>query len=113
MPSVSATRSSSARSRKKIAIASAATWPSESPPPAIPSTRKAISSAGQRFAVALAPDQLLRDHGRSATKRSISGPSRSAPSLATRSVCSWLSSSPPIPSARLVTAEIAATRRPA
>ena len=31
---------------------------------------------------------------RSATKRSISGPSRAAPCLATRSVCSWLSSSP-------------------
>ena len=40
---VSATRSLSARSRKKTAIANAATWPSESPPSAIPCDEEARS----------------------------------------------------------------------
>ena len=47
----------------------------------------------------------VRSSSRSSTKRSSRGPSRSAPSAATRRVCSCESSSPPMPSARLVTTE--------
>ena len=62
MASVSATRSSASMPRKKTAMAKAATWPSEMAPAVRPSTMKRISSAREPAAVALAGDDLLREH---------------------------------------------------
>ena len=61
--------------RRNSAIASAPTCASQSPPSAIPRTRNAISSPRQRRAVALAADDLRREHRHAASasqKRSTS-----------------------------------------
>ena len=102
---VSATRSSSSRSRKKTAIANAATWPSDSPPSAIPRDEERDLLVGQRArrraCAGSAPAGSRRGPRRSARSAGRAAP---RPPWPTRSVCSWLSSSPPIPSARFVTA---------
>ena len=95
---------------------SAPTWASESAPSVIPPTRNCDLLRRQRLAVALAADDLGGEHSFGqlpAERDDQAGEVAAPPRWRTRSVCSCDSASPPMPSARLVIAETAATRRPA
>ena len=69
---VSATRSPGSIPRRNSAIASAPTWASDSEPSVIPPTRNATSSALSSRAVALAADDLSREHRSTAQNSMIS-----------------------------------------
>ena len=62
MARVSATVSARLMPLKNTAIAKAAAWPSVIRPAVRPSTKNAISLGVERAAVALAADDLLRQH---------------------------------------------------
>ena len=69
---------------------------------------------GKLAAIPLATDQFGYEHQSASLpmKAIKSLPRSSAARVASASVCSWLSGTSPIPSARFVITEIAATRRP-
>ena len=111
---VSAIRSAGVIPRSTIAMASAPTCASLTVPSAMPFTRKSSWSSLELAAVALDADQVGHVHQSPSlsTKRTSSGARSSAARWASRRVCSWLSCVSLIPSAKLLIAEIAATRRP-